>query len=88
MNIMAIWERPAANERYGGIFLLAKDGHLIYCAQETEFDGTDKHGNRIYKETGFPDFGNAFEEEDRFDFDKAELYLKHFGGQLIWRKDK
>lgn len=86
MKIIAIWERPHANPRYGGIFCLCTDGRLLHLSHEKEYDGTDKDGKRKYIETGNPFWGNAFKEEDRFDLIKADYFMRAFGGVLVWKR--
>ena len=85
MKVIAIWERPIAHERYGGSFCLFDDGRLLEVTHEREFQGTDKDGKRIYTETGFPEWGNAFKKDDRFDVEKADYFLKHFGGKMVYQ---
>jgi len=86
MKIIAIWERPVAHERYGGTFCLLDDGQLLEVTHEREFEGIDKTMKRIYTETGRPEWGSAFNEEDRFDLQKADRFLKHFGGKLFYQQ--
>ena len=75
-----------ADKKYGGSFCLLEDGRLIHASLETEFDGTDKEGNTRYTETGNVQVSPAFNDEDRFDFKKADFFIKHFGGQLVWKQ--
>jgi len=84
MNIIAIWERPEAPQ--GSTFILLDDRRFLAVNNETEFQGTDKEGNGIYQPTGFPAYYPAFFEQD-FDFKKADHFIRHFGGQLIWTKE-
>jgi len=86
MKIIAIWERPQAHERYGGVFCLFDDGQFFHVSQEKEFNGTDKEGKRLYVETGNPEYGPAFNEEDRFSFEKADYFIRHFGGTLVYHQ--
>jgi len=86
MKIKAIWERSVAHERYGGAFCLLDDGRLLVVTQEREFDGTDRHGKRIYRETGAPEWSSAFNEDDRFDFEQADYFMRHFGGRVVYRE--
>jgi len=81
MRIEAIWERPHAHPRDGGTFFLCDD-RLFYVSHETEYIGTNADGDRQYNEIGLK-IQNAFKEDDRFDFEKADYFLRHFGGQVI-----
>lgn len=86
MKILAIWERPQADQRYGRVFCLLDDGQFLSLTHEKEYNGTDKESERIYIETGNPEWGPAFKQEDRFDFQKADYFIKHFGGKLIYHQ--
>ena len=85
MKIIAIWERPQSHERYGVVFCLLEDERLLTCGNDREYQGTDKDGERVYKETGLPDWGDAFDASYRFDLRKADYFMRHFGGQLVWK---
>lgn len=86
MTVKAIWERPQAHKRYGGVFCLMEDGRFLHLVQEKEDDGTDKDGEYKYIETGYPEFSNAFNAEYHFDFQKADYFIKHFGGVLVYKE--
>lgn len=86
MKIIAIWNRPQADEIWGGVFLLCDNKQLLYCQQQREYDGKNANGKNRYIETASPDYSFAFKEEDRFDFHKANFFLRHFGGKLIWKE--
>ena len=83
MKIIAIWERPQADARQGGMFFLCDD-RLLHISHKTEYTGLDAEGNRMYKELGLQ-ISDAFEHGDKFDFDKANYFLNHFGGKLVIR---
>ncbi len=83
MKILAIWERPQANKRYGGIFVLTDDEKFLHLSHDREFAGTDKKGAYVYHESGLPEWGPAFHDEDEFDFDKADFWISNFGGVLV-----
>jgi len=87
MNIVAIWDRPVADPRYGSTFLLLGDGRFITLTPSKEFIGTDTKGERRYRDTGLPEYASAFNTDDRFTFSKAVRFMLHFGGRLLW-KDK
>jgi len=84
MKIIAIWERPVANPRYGSIFILLDDGRFLTVTHERFSDGKFANGGERWVETGNPEYGPAFNEEDRFDFEKADFFIHHFGGKLLW----
>lgn len=83
MKILAIWERPRADEKYGGIFCLLEDGRFLHISQERESDGRDAKGSPRWIDTGNPESGPAFYEEDRFDFKRAHYWMAHFGEKLV-----
>lgn len=85
MKILAIWERPKANPKWGGTFCLVETGELLYLTQGREYTGTDAQGDRVYAETGTPEWSPAFHAADRFDFWEADRWLRHFGGRLCWQ---
>jgi len=85
MKILAIWDRWKVAPESKSIFCLLDDQRLLYIGLEEEYKGTDKEDNRIYEATGNPDYQNAFNEEDRFDFDKANYFVTHFGATLLKR---
>ena len=87
MKIIAMWDRPAAHERYGQIFILCEDSRFLAVSHKTIFDGRDKHGMPRYIETGFPEYSSAFPDPDGFDFKKAALLISHYGGVLVKRFD-
>lgn len=84
MRIIAIWERPQAHPKWGGTFCLLESGELLYVTQGRECLGTDPTGEQRYQETGVPEYSPAFHADDRFDLDKADMWVGHFGGQLLW----
>ncbi len=85
MKITALWHRPTPGIENKAVFALLSDGRLLYITPDTEYNGKDKNDQRIYKETGKPDMSDAFAENDKFDFDKATYFLRHFGSKLIRR---
>ena len=85
MKIIAIWERPRADKHYGSVFCLTEDNRFITVKQETEYNGTDKNGNAQYIETGNAEIGNAFDDKDCWSFKKADYFIRHFGGKLVWK---
>ena len=86
MRILAIWERPVADPKWGGIFCLTDTAELLHLTQGRNNDGRDSAGNPRYSETGQPEWSHAF-NTDPFDFNKADFFLRHFGGQLVWRAE-
>lgn len=85
MKIIAIWDRRKVAPESKSTFCLLEDQRLLRLAPESEFQGTTPDGKRIYTDTGRPDYSSAFDENDRFDFQKADYFIKHFGGELIVR---
>lgn len=65
MKILAIWERPQADPKWGGTFCLLASGELLYVAQGRDFAGTDAVGNRVYTETGIADWSPAFKAKEK-----------------------
>ena len=86
MKIQAVWERPVAHPRYGSTFFLLDTDELIHVCHAREFLGTDAAGKRLYREIGLEQ-SPAFNDEDRFDFAKADAWVRHFGGRLLARFD-
>ena len=84
MKIIAIWERPNSHPRYGLIFILLDDGRFLTVNHERISDGKNNNGERRRIETGNPEYWSAFNDEDRFDFEKADFFIRHFGGKLLW----
>lgn len=84
MNIIAIWDRSRTAPESKTIFCLLSDGRFMAIQPRTEFCGTDHDGERVYKETGDLEIGDAFPWGYRYDFRKAHFFMKKFGGILIW----
>lgn len=85
MNIIAIWERPEADKRRGGVFCLTKEGRFLHIYQETI---QNKITGDYDIETGNPEIWNAFNEKINgklWDFRCADYMIKAFGGVLIWK---
>lgn len=83
MRILAIWDRHRVAPRSKSIFCLLDDERLLFVGLEEEYQGRDKKENRIYKETGNPDYQDAFDENDRFDFNRANYFVTYFGATLL-----
>ncbi len=84
MHIIAIWDRRRAAPESKTTFCLLQDGRFLTVQPETEYCGTGADGERFYKETGDPEFGDAFPGVNSYDFRKAHFFMKKFGGVLIW----
>ena len=84
MNIIAIWDRSRTAPESKTIFCLLSDGRFLAIQPRTEFRGISCGGERISKETGDLDIGDAFPGGYRYDFRKAHFFMKKFGGILIW----
>jgi hypothetical protein len=81
MEITAIWERS------NGISVFALDnnsGRLLCITPQTELSHYDKDMQPVYQNTGFPEISDAFRDTDTFDLNRADFFIKHFGGQLVW----
>lgn len=83
MRILAIWDRHEVAPGSKSIFCLLDDQRLLFVSLEEEYQGRDKEENRIYKETGNVDYQDAFKENDRFDFNRANYFVIHFGATLL-----
>ncbi len=83
MKVVAIWDRHIPAPKSTTIFCLLDNGEFLELSLDTEYQGTNADGKRLYKETGRPDYGSAFNEDDRFTFEKADKMIRHFGGTLL-----
>ena len=83
MKIKALWDRRKVAPKSRSVFALLEDGRLVDISPDKEYQGTDANGKRIYKDTSFPDISSVFKPENRFDFNKADFFIRHFGGELI-----
>lgn len=83
MKITALWDRRRVAPKSRTVFALMGDDKFLAITPDTEYQGKDKNEKRIYKDTGFPDISPVFKEENRFDFNKANFFIRHFGGELI-----
>ncbi len=86
MRIIAIWDRCKIASNSKVIFVLTDDERFMTIQPAQEYYGKDKYDKRIYRDTGNMDIYPAFKEEERFDFNKADYFIRHFGGNLIWKK--
>ena len=84
MNIIAIWDKSRTSPESKTIFCLLSDGRFLAIQPQAEFRGIGRDGERVYKETGDLDIGDAFPGGYRYDFRKAHFFMKKFGGILIW----
>lgn len=84
MRIVAIWDRQRAAPGSRSSFCLLEDGRFLMISPEQEYQGTDKEDNRIFKDTGRPEYNSAFNDEDRFNFERARFWISHFGGNLLY----
>ncbi len=84
MNIIAIWDRNRTAPESKTIFCLLSDGRFLAIQPLTEFRGTSRDGERLSKETGELEVGDAFPGGYRYNFRKAHFFMKKFGGILIW----
>lgn len=83
MKILAVWDRHKVAPKSKSIFCLLDDGRLLFVGPDTEYMGKDKEDNPIYEDTGKPDYQDAFNENDRFDFNRANYFVTHFGATLL-----
>ena len=83
MKIIAIWDRHIPAPKSKMTFCLLNTGELLEFKPEIEYQGENAEGKRLYKDTGRPDYGPAFNEEARFTFNKADHMIRHFGGTLL-----
>lgn len=83
MKITAIWDRHIPAPKSKMIFCLLDNGELLELRPETEYEGENAEGQRLYKETGKFDSGSFLKEEDRFTFEKADYMVRHFGATLL-----
>jgi len=83
MKVAAIWDRHIPAPKSSTVFCLLDNGEFLELSQHTEYQGKNAEGKRFYKDTGRPDYGSAFGEDDRFTFEKADYMIKHFGGTLL-----
>jgi len=83
MRIIAIWDRHRVAPKSKSIFCLLDNKRLLYVRPAEEYQGKDKEENRIYKETGDVYYEPAFNEDDRFDFNKANYFVMRFGATLL-----
>lgn len=83
MKIKALWDRRRVAPSSRTVFALLENGRFLHITPDKVYQGTDAEGKRIYKDTGFPDISPAYKEENRFDFNKANFFIRHFGGELI-----
>ena len=83
MKITAIWDRHIPAPKSSTIFCLLDNGEFLELSLDTEYQGTNTDGKRLWRETGKPDYGAVFDEKDRFTFEKADYMIRHFGGTLL-----
>ena len=83
MTIKALWDRRKVAPHSHSVFALMEDGRFLHITPDKVYQGTNADGKRIYRDTGFPDISPAYKEENRFDFNKADFFIRHFNGELI-----
>ncbi len=83
MKVVAIWDRHIPAPKSSTVFCLLDNGEFLELSLDTEYQGENAEGKKLYKETGRPDYGPAFNEDDRFTFEKANYMIRHFGGTLL-----
>ena len=83
MKIKALWDRRKVAPKCRSVFALLEGGRFLNITPDKEYQGTDAEGKRIYKDTGFPDVSPTFKPENRFDLNKADFFIRHYGGELI-----
>ena len=89
MKIMAIWDRCKVASKSKVIFALLDNESFVTIQPTQEYKGTDVQGKRVYSDAGDMDIYPAFKEDEKFDFNKADYFIRHFGGSLIWKwRDK
>lgn len=70
--VEAVWDRRKVAPKSKVLFVLLKDGRLIYFSPSP---------------AGIESW-DAFGEGDRFDFEKANAFLKEFQAELRWRRKR
>lgn len=85
MKILAIWDRHKAEPNSKSIFVLTDDERFLSISPVEIFIGTDAEGKKLYKDNGNMEMFDAYKEGEKFDFDKADYYIRHFGGELLVR---
>ena len=86
MKIIAIWDRHKAAPNSKVIFVLTDDGRFLEFQPVQEYNGRDKNDKRLYRDTGNFEMFDVYKKDEKFDFNKADYFIKHFGGSLIWRE--
>jgi len=85
MKIKAIWDRCKVASESKVIFALTDNEDFVTIQPYQKYLGTDEYGKRSYRDTGDMDIYPAFKEDEKFDFNKADYFIRHFGGSLIWK---
>ena len=85
MTIMAIWDRCKVASKSKVIFVLTDEENLLTIQPYQKYLGKDDQDKKLYRDTGDMDIYPAFKENERFDFNKADYFIRHFGGSLIWK---
>ena len=85
MKILTIWDRHKMAPNSKTIFALTDDERFLTIRPEEDYTGTDARGNSLYADTGNAEIFDAYEEGEEFDFDKADYFIRHFGGELLAR---
>jgi len=83
MKITAIWDRHIPAPKSSTVFCLLDNGEFLEVSQDTEYQGENAEGKRLYKEAGKPRYGAVFNNKDKFTFEKADNMIRHFGGTLL-----
>jgi len=83
MKIIAIWNRDKVAPKSGSIFILTSDGQFGEFEPETKYMGKDVNNDIILVETGdFEFYPEDSLKGNRWNFEQANYFIKHFGGQL------
>lgn len=88
MKIIAIWDRCKVAPKSKTIFVLTDSEKFIEVQPEEIFCGRDGHDKRLYKDTGNLEIFDVYKEDEKFDFNKADYFIRHFGGNLIWQDEE
>ena len=67
------------------IFVLTVDERFLEVQPVQEFNGRDKNDKRLYRDTGDVEMFDVYKEDEKFDFNKADYFIRAFGGELIAR---
>ncbi len=85
MKIKAIWDRCKVASKSKVIFVLTDEENLLTIQPYQKYYGKDEHEKMLYRDTSDMDIYPAYKEDEKFDFNKADYFIRHFGGSLVRR---